>query len=198
MQSLGANSGLTRQFQAHGCESTAERPMQMENHPLSTFFEVVESTAGGAIAFCLGLAGGSTIVWEPFVSLHSRGGVWGPVARWHLMDHWFIMIVGWIGLVPYTVGELWGLLLLPALMVIFYGLFWKDWNRLICASTIAILLAATGLLSMSHHLFDDWAIPIKMGIAVLLLTLGIGWELLKRKRRIIARAPRHGRRADGR
>jgi hypothetical protein len=103
--------------------------MSGKDYPISCFSDAARSTLGGVLAFFLGLVGGSLIVFSQEIA--------------GLRFEWTAFLVAWLVLLPYTVIKLWGLLLLPLLGTILFGLVWRDWNRLICAALTAIVFSVT-------------------------------------------------------
>ena len=142
----------------------------MNDYPLSCFTDVAKTTTGGVLSFYAGLVGGSIIVFsELLISFR----IWGWCS------------VAWLALIPFTIAKLWGLLLVPALGIMLFGSIWREWNRLIIASGVAILLSTTTLYCAKYNPFTqaDSAIPfiITMGIALVLFAIGVIWEIMKRR-----------------
>ena len=150
--------------------------MSWKDFPVSCFAAGARSTLGGALAFFAGLVGGTLIVLASEV-----GG---------LQFFRLACLVGWMVLLPYTVARLWGLLLLPFLGVMLYGLIWRDWNRLAGAALVAIALSATVLVSARKNPFETpesgLAFGLAMGAALLFLFSGI---MRERARQRPARRP---------
>ena len=141
----------------------------MNDEPLSSFTHAAKSTLGGILAFYAGLVGGAFIL-DP---------VAGRFQGWYL--------VAWMAILPYTIAKLWGLLLAPLLVILLYGAIWLEWNRLLIATSVAILLAATMLASLPHNPFTDpdaWLFITKISLTAALLLLGILWETLLKHRLI--------------
>ncbi len=147
----------------------------MNDYPLSAYREAAKTTVGGVLAFLLGLVGGSILV---FSNLLPNPGSWP----------WFL--VAWIILVPITIAKLWGLILAPFLGFVLYGLIWREWNRLISSCAIALVFAATVLLSRGFNPFAD---PDRilyrgtLGLFICLLLAGLLWEWTRY--RLAARTP---------
>ena len=142
----------------------------MNDYPLSCFTDVAKTTTGGVLSFYAGLVGGSMIVFsERLFSFR----IWGWCS------------VAWLALIPFTIAKLWGLLLTPVLGIMLFGTIWRDWNRLIIASGVAILLSTTTLYCAKYNPFTeaDSATPfiITMGIALVLFSIGVIWEIIKRR-----------------
>lgn len=142
----------------------------MNDYPLSCFTAAIRTTTGGVLSYYAGLVGGSIIVFSEMLSSVS---IWG----WSL--------VAWLALIPYTIAKLWGLLLAPVLGIMLIGAIWLEWNRLIIASGVAILLSSTTLYCAKHNPFtqSDSATPfmITMGIALILFAIGVIWEFIKKR-----------------
>ena len=142
----------------------------MKDFPLSCFADVAKTTVGGVLSFYAGLVGGSMIVFSERLF---SAGTWG----WCL--------VAWLALIPYAIAHSWGLLLAPALGVLLFGAVWFEWNRLIVASVVAILLSTTTLICAKHNPLAEAesALPflIAMGLALSILAIGATWEILKRR-----------------
>lgn len=140
----------------------------MNDYPLSCFTDALKTTTGGVLSFYAGLVGGSIIVFSERLDYFST---WG----WCL--------VAWIAIIPYTIAKLWGLVLAPLLGVMLLGTIWLEWNRLIVASSVAILLSATTLYCAKYNPFAeaDSAIPftVTVGIALVLFSLGVILEIIK-------------------
>ncbi len=144
----------------------------MKDYPLTAFTEGTKSALGGVIAFLLGLAGGTLL-------LTSSGLIGnGP---------WLWYFIAPIGILPYTIARLWGLLLAPILGVIFLGLIWMDWNRIVCGSLVALLYATTTLICAKHNPFIDGntanSFLALLACAFMILFAGIAWEWKQRRRR---------------
>jgi len=114
----------------------------MRNSPLSAMHEGARTTVGGAFSFALGVVAGTTLAL--FITFdHFAAWWWGPVAALYL--------------VPYAIGKLWGLLLVPLYGVVFYGLVWSEWNRLQCFSVLAMATSVVMLISFGRNPFSDSA-----------------------------------------
>ena len=142
----------------------------MNDYPLSCFTDVAKTTTGGVLSFYAGLVGGSIIVFsERLLSFRMWG--WCSVA--------------WLALIPFTIAKLWGLLLAPVLGVMLFGTIWREWNRLMVASGVAILLSTTTLYCAKYNPLTqaDSAVPfiITMGTALVLFASGVIWEIMKRR-----------------
>ena len=141
----------------------------MKDYPLSCFSDVAKTTVGGVLSFYAGLVGGSIIV---FFEMLFAVRIWG----WCL--------VAWLALIPYTLAKSWGLILVPVLGVMLMGSIWLEWNRLIVASIVAILLSITTLYCAKHNPLSESesALPfiVTMGLALIILAIGIIWEIIKR------------------
>lgn len=142
----------------------------MKDFPLSLFRDTAKSIAGGILAFYLGLAGGGIIVFS--------GLFCNDLASWPL----YLNV--WLALIPYTIANLWGVLLAPILGTLLFGVIWREWNRFITAASVAILLSTTTLLCSKHNPLHNPAeakpFMITMGLALTLLILGVAWEIMKR------------------
>lgn len=139
----------------------------MNDYPLSAYREAAKTTIGGTLSFLFGLVGGSIIV---FAELLQKPGAWP----------WFL--VAWIVLVPTTIAKLWGLLLAPFLGIMLYGLIWREWNRLISASAIALAFAVIVWLSHGFNPFAELDRVLyrgMFGLFACLLLAGILWEWLR-------------------
>ena len=149
----------------------APRTMSAPDFPVSSLLAGARSTIGGVLAFFAGLVGGTLIVLAA-----EAGGLqfFKPAC-----------LVGWMVLIPFAVARLWGLLLLPFLGVMLYGLVWRDWNRLVGAALVAIALSAATLLSARKNPFETpesgLAFGLALGAAVLLLFSGIAWERARQR-----------------
>ena len=140
----------------------------IRDFPLSGFVAASRTTFGGGLAFYAGLFGGGLIVMAEMP--------WS----WELLTECSTL---WLVLIPYTVAKGWGLLLLPALGFLFWGVIWREWNRLVVGSNVAILLAAITLLCAEYNPFARASsvgpFLLTMGLAVGLWLAGIAWEILK-------------------
>ena len=140
----------------------------MKDFPLSVLSAAARSTVGGVLAFQAGLTGAGLIV---FAEGLDRAGTW----VWCLF--------AWMALIPFTIARLWGLLLAPVLVVMFFGAVWREWNRLMVAGATALALAATTLVCARHNPLADrasaTAFLITTGLAMALIALGAALEILK-------------------
>jgi hypothetical protein len=147
----------------------------MNDNPLSYFVETAKTTTGGVCSFAIGLIGGSIIA--DFQSYHTSETFWLCFVMWPL-------------LIVYTIVHLWGLFLAPFLAIMFYGLIWKEWNRLLCSSLIAITSAITWLLCQEINPFsnikDGLIFCISMGVPISLLLISVYME--KRRTRPTTRS----------
>ena len=112
----------------------------MENYPLYAIRDGARTTAGGVFTFVLGVFGGTAFAL--FITFHHFGPwYWYPFAT--------------VFLVPYAMQTLWGLLLLPLYGVVFYGLVWCEWNRVLCFSMLAMATSLAMLISFQENPFSD-------------------------------------------
>jgi hypothetical protein len=112
----------------------------MDDCPITCFADAGKSLASGLFSFYVGLVGGAIMVQPE----------WAVVS-----EQWFWCLFAWAGYIPYTMARLWGLILVPFLAVIFFGLIWRDWNRLVGACSVAIALATAMFLADKRNLFED-------------------------------------------
>ena len=137
----------------------------MNDDPLSYFVEAAKTTTAGVCSFVTGLIGGSIIA---------------DLQSYHTSETFWLCFVTWPLLIVYTIAHLWGLLLTPFLAIMFYGLIWKGWNRLVGASAIAIASATTWLLCKEINPFrnfkDGIIFCISMGVPISLLLIGVYME----------------------
>lgn len=140
----------------------------MKDFPLSVFSAAARSTVGGVLAFQAGLTGAGLIVFAEGLNRTST---------------WVGCLFAWMALIPFTVARLWGLLLAPVLVVLFYGAVWREWNRLVVAGGTALALATTTLVCARHNPLADrasaTAFLIATGVALALIALGAALEILK-------------------
>lgn len=142
--------------------------MKMANYPLSAMLEGARSAAGGGFTFALGVIGGTLLAL--FITLHHfTAWYWYPIAT--------------VFLVPYAMYKLWGLLLMPLYGVLFYGLVWSEWNRVLCFAILAMATSLVMLISFGENPLSEsgtaWRFLIVEGILGALL---IGSALLERAR----------------
>jgi len=133
------------------------------------FFDATRTTLSGILAFFAGLIGGAVI--------------WKYQASYHLGDEeWIWCFVAWLWLIPHTLNSLWGLLLLPFLASMFYGLIWKEWSRSISSIIIALAFSSALLLTNKLNPFRcGEAIKdffITTGSALVLLVVAVIWNKL--------------------
>ncbi len=144
------------------------KKMNMENYPLSAMFEGARTAAGGGITFALGVIGGTALAL--FITLHH-------FAAWHLYP------MAAVYLVPYSMYKLWGLLLMPLYGVVFYGLVWSEWNRVLCFAILAMATSIVIVISFGDNPFSEsgtaWRFLIVEGV---LVTLLVGSAILERTR----------------
>lgn len=140
----------------------------MRDYPLSSFTGGAKAAIGGVGAFVAGLIGGT--ITATLQSYYTAEDLWMCLANWPL-------------LVIYTLAHLWGLLLLPFLAFMFYGLVWREWNRFVGIGGITIASAITWLLCTHHNPFatvaDTITFSISMTLAISFVTTGLVYE--KRK-----------------
>ena len=140
----------------------------MKDFPLSVFSAAARSTVGGVLAFQAGLMGAGLIVFAEGLDRAST---------------WVWCLFSWMALIPFTIARLWGLLLAPVLVVLFYGAVWREWNRLMVAGGTALALATTTLVCARHNPLADrasaMAFLIATGLAMALIALGAALEILK-------------------
>ena len=142
----------------------------MMDFPLSVLSAAARSTVGGVLAFQAGLTGAGLIV---FAEGLDRAGTW----VWCLF--------AWMALIPFTIARLWGLLLAPVLVVMFFGAVWREWNRFVVAGGTALALAATTLVCARHNPFADGEFPVAFliaaGLAAATFALGAALEIPKKR-----------------
>ena len=140
----------------------------MKDFPLSVFTDAARSTIGGVLAFQAGLTGAGLIVFAEGLDQAST---------------WVGCLFAWMALIPFTIARLWGLLLAPVLVVLFFGAVWREWNRLVVVGGTAIALATTTLVCARHNPLADrssaTAFLIATGVALALIALGAALEILK-------------------
>lgn len=136
------------------------KKVKMENYPLSAMFEGMRTASTGAFTFVLGVVGGTVLAL--FITIPSSYG-------WY----WYPMIIFFV--VPYTIVKLWGLLLLPLYGIVFYGLVWLEWSRVLCFTILAMATSIVILISFGDNLFAESEIAWRFLIAesVLATTLVI-------------------------
>lgn len=139
----------------------------MENYPLSAMLEGARTATGGTIAFAAGVIIGTTLAL--FITLHE-------FVAWH----WYPFAS--IFLVPYTIYKLWGLLLLPLYGVVFYGLVWNEWNRLVCFAVLAIATSSIMLISFEVNPLSESETALRFLISEgFLLSILIVSYIIERK-----------------
>lgn len=106
--------------------------MKLDSYPLSAMCEGLRTVWGGALMFmvavCSGTACAHYIVYNE-------------------LSHWYIYPFASLIALFLAANQLWGLLLVPLYGLLFFGLIWREWSRLICVpiltmSTSLILLAS--------------------------------------------------------
>ncbi|MDY0148938.1 MAG: hypothetical protein RBT03_02485 [Kiritimatiellia bacterium] len=141
----------------------------MNDYPLACIIGAIKTTTGGVLSFYAGLVGGSIILFSEQIFSFT---MWG----WCL--------VAWLALIPYTIAKLWGIVLAFLLGIILIGTIWREWNRLIIFSSVAILLSTTTLYCAKYNPLTqaDAALPfmITMGLALVLFAIGVTWEIIKK------------------
>lgn len=133
------------------------------------FFNATRTTFSGILAFFVGLIGG-VVIWQYQKSYHQGE------------EEWIWCFVAWLWLIPHTLNSLWGLLLLPFLAFMFYGLIWKEWCRSISSIIIALVFSSALLLTDRLNPFrcgeaiNDFLITT--GSALVFLVIAIIWNKL--------------------
>lgn len=158
----------------------AQNEEMVKDFPLSVFAAAARTTLGGAGAMLAGLVLGSAIVFSE--GAHS----------------WWWYATAWIVLIPYTVANVWGLLLVPILGAVLIGLIWYDWNRAAGIGFVALALAAAVFLSAGYNPFREHhslaRFLLLSATAVVLIVAGMVIEAV---RKWPHRPTRQGRACDG-
>ena len=110
-------------------------------------FDSVRTLTGAFIIFFLGVYGGVTLT-----VLVVYPGFW---------DEWSWYIVAPLFIIPFTVFKLWGLLLIPIYGVVFYGMVWGQWNRLLCFSILALATSVIIFVSVGMNPFSEFGSGIR-------------------------------------
>ena len=130
--------------------------------------EGARTAIGGGVTFALGVIGGTTLAL--FITLHD-------FAAWY----WYPFAT--VFLVPYAMYKLWGLLLMPLYGVLFYGLVWSEWNRILCFAILAMATSIVMLVSFGENPLSEagtaWRFLLVEGVLGALL---LGGALLERAR----------------
>ncbi|NCA82561.1 MAG: hypothetical protein EOM72_07400 [Opitutae bacterium] len=146
--------------------------MSWKDFPLSCLWEGSCSTLGGVLAFFAGMVGGTLIVAAQAGSILQGDGA--------------AYLIGWMFLVLRAMADLRGLVLLPFLGIMLFGLVWRDWNRLAGAALVALVLAGISFLTADCNLFAEpestRRLALTAGPAVLLLLAGLAREIWARHR----------------
>lgn len=146
--------------------------MSWKDYPISCLWEGSRSTFGGVLAFFAGMVGGTLIVAAQNGSILQGDGS----AYW----------IGWMFLVLRAMADLRGIVLLPFLGIMLFGLVWRDWNRPAGAALIALALAGISFLTESCNPFAEpestRRLALAAGPAVLLLLAGLAREIWARQR----------------
>ena len=142
--------------------------MKAEDDHLSAIRAGARGAFGAAVAFLGGITAGTA------AAVFVKEGV--GLAAWGLL-------IAPLVLVPYSIGELWGLLLLPIYGAMFYGLVWRDWNRLVGASVLALATATALLVSLGGGPFRAGSFGrLAIAYAGMLIALSVS-VAVQRKRR---------------
>jgi len=124
------------------------------------------------VTFFLGLILGAAIVFSQ--------GIYTP-------NNWLWYCIAWLILIPYTIAKVWGLILAPILAILFIGLVWYDWNRLIGLGTVALLTALTVFISAKRNPFTESGSFVEFislsGVCVVLVATGAAIEIFKKRRK---------------
>ena len=143
--------------------------MKLNDYSLSVLFDSVNTLVGAWVVFFIGVFGGV--------------GLTVFVAYPGFPDEWYSYIYLPLLFIPYAMFMLWGLLLIPLYIIVFYGLAWGEWNRLLCGSVLALATSAIILLSDSDFIFSESGSMIRCiiveGFLVALLVVSAIFEQSK-------------------
>ena len=156
--------------------------MSWKDFPISCLWEGSRSTFGGVLAFFAGLVGGTLIVAAQTGSILQGDGS--------------ACLIGWMFLILRAMADLRGIVLLPFLGLMLFGLVWCDWNRLAGAALVALVLAGISFLTDGLNPFAEpestRRLALAAGPAVLLLLAGLARGIGARHR--LQRLERQGSR----
>ena len=146
----------------------------MRDYPISCFTEGAKAAVSGVAAFVAGMIGGT--ITATLQSYYTAKELWMCLIIWPL-------------LIVYTLAHLWGLLLVPFLAIMFYGLVWREWNRLVGIGAISIATTTKWLLSKQHNPFgtvtDSITFTISIAVAVCFIWMGIVLEKRKSVQQVV-------------
>jgi len=138
----------------------------MNHDAISCFFEASRTVVGGVCAFIIGMAGGMVIITM--------------LDYCYSIDDLLFCVVSWPAFIFYVMAYIWGLLYLPFIGIMFYGLIWEEWNRLACAGTITIVSVIVWMVCEQENPFsnlrDGIVFCVSMGTALGLVVLGVWSE----------------------
>ena len=147
----------------------------MKDYPLSYFIEGAKTALGGVSAFVAGMIGGT---------------ITADLQSYYTQETLIQCLISWPLMVIYTMAHMWGLLLLPFLGIMFYGLVWRDWSRCIGIGVISIATATTWLLCKRHNPYgnieDSITFSISIAVAMCLIIIGI---ILRRRKDVQQAGP---------
>jgi len=132
----------------------------MKDYPLSCFAGGAKSAVGGVSAFVAGMIGGT---------------ITATLLSYHTSEELLLCLVNWMMMIVYTLTHLWGLLFVPFLAIMFYGLVWKEWNRFVGIGVITIATTATWLLCKQKNPFQNLTDGITFSIS---MTLAVGFIII--------------------
>ncbi len=143
--------------------------MKIPDNPISAMLEGARTTTGSVLTFAFGVIVGTTS--SVFITFNYFG-------EWY----WYPFVS--IFLVPYTMCKLWGILLIPLYSIIFYGIVWLEWNRVLCFSIISMATSIILLITFGKNPFSEfetmWRFLIVEGIQGIVLLGSIILEITRK------------------
>lgn len=149
-------------------DDTPRDPDNWDSYPLQGFHDATRSLGSGLLAFFLGL------MWGTIILL--------PVNSPDALKEWPMLLLIAIFGVLYNLYAhwVWGLVQLITLVVFFYGLIWREWNRVIGMTSVALISTAVTWATAEDRSLDfSRESLITLGLVLLtavVLALAVAWE----------------------
>ena len=145
--------------------------MKIYDYRLAAMFDSASTFTGAWVVFFLGVNVGIALT--------------GFVASPGLPNQLWMNAIESLSVISFMMFMLWGLPLMLIYIIIFYGLLWGEWNKLLCLAIYAMVTSVFILLASSDEFFSHPGSTIRCiaveGFLALLIVFSIVFARLKNR-----------------